>query len=453
MSTQEYTQIIDILDQIHDFALNHRQLYIYGAGKYGKLAAWFLKRERISIAGFCVTEKSKNEQTESYTVFSLDELLHEFEEELTCGFIVALKKDYQAEVKELTSALSRNFETIFLPESFFGLLTVYYNNVAAQAVGSELSFSEWIKKLYTLSSDKCIYFRREGGIGDILTFEPVLRKLKKMGYKVILETRWHELFYYNQSVDITIDYNNSWDFIKTRCFFVDFTFAHENHLFSHMLDGYLQYLRPALPILDLDEEERVPLYDPQLIHTHNSNGHKICLNNEASYWDSRIYPPERMKEFARYLLDRGYEIYEIGSDERNYLGVGKNCFDLDLHNTVKLMETMDLYVGLDNGLMHLAQSIHLPIFVLFGCTCPNFRIHDWATARVMWKNADELSCAACHHRRFLPCNRTYCSRDKVYCLDWSVEEVIEAFHTKQYNDPPYLNEKMFIPLNFVSLDE
>ena len=64
---------------------------------------------------------------------------------------------------------------------------------------------------------------------------------------------------------------------------------------------------------------------------------------------------------AMYLKQSGYDIAEIGRDPAHYLGIGTNYYGrLALHDTVRLMSECDLYIGMDGGLMHFAQSIHMP---------------------------------------------------------------------------------------------
>jgi len=53
--------------------------------------------------------------------------------------------------------------------------------------------------------------------------------------------------------------------------------------------------------------------------------------------------------------------------------------DLRLDETGAFLATMDLYLGVDTGLAHLAASFHTPVVVLFGPSDPN-QWHPWGTA-------------------------------------------------------------------------
>ena len=443
-------RIKDIINQIKVFANSHDKLYLYGAGKYGRALLIVLKQLEIPLEGICVSVLNERDALMGgLPVVAYYEVSANHKGSYHYGFILAMKEKWQREVLEEHGAeVYQDFLSV--PVSFFLEIECYLKNCIDRA---ELSFSGWINKCLSLLKENCLLLRREGGIGDILALEPVLRYLKKAGYVVVLETEHQELFYWNSSVDLTFKWNCTPELFENRCLVFDLTYAHEFYPHMHLTDGYMACIRKLLKVPFIKDEDRIPCYAPLLKCKPKKIAKKICINNEATGWNGRIYSKNKMKKFALYLKSNDYELYEIGSKEENYLGVGKNCYGLALEESMKLMANMDLYVGLDNGLMHLAQSIQLPIFVLFGCTCPNYRIYDWSRARVLWKNVDELSCAACHHRRCIPCGRTVCSRDKVYCMDWSVEEVIEAFETKKYNDPPILKKEMYSPIKFFENDE
>lgn len=432
-----------IFNDIKEFIATREKVYVYGAGKYGEALLRVLELHHIKIDGVCISTKADTlTAIQGFPVVSFQDVLSEKDGASCYGFILAMKEQWQDDVKK---AMPRRNDIEFLniPDDFFKELCCYLSSCGN--IGTQ-DFLIWRRGIAALLERKCVLFRHEVGLGDLLTLEPILRHLKKNKYIVMLETIYIDLFRYNDSVDMILKWNDVPSFFYKRCLTFDFNVSHEFYPLYHMLDGYILCLKEFLDFPDLPAESRIPCYDPHLLCQPREKVEKICINNEASDWETRIYNPEKMKQFALYLKKCGYEIYEIGSDDKNYLGVGKNCFGLELHETAELMSEMDLYVGLDNGLMHLAQSIRLPVFVLFGCTCPNFRIHDWSRARVLWKNIDELPCAACHHRRRIPCNRTTCSRDKIYCLDWTVEEVIGAFETEKYDNPPKLQDEMYKPI-------
>ncbi len=428
--------------EIFDFFSEYDYVFLYGTGKIAHSLMQFLKIHGKEPDGCCISHKTSEDSLESLTVYEFPEVNKPLSK---CGFILAMREDFQIEVETKMSFQFVECGRLRLSKDLINLIDDFSNY---ESKNGTIQYEAWEKELRHLFSKPCVLMKRAKGIGDVLAFEPIARKFKALGYNVLVATLFNKVFRHCNSVDGSFSKVNISKSIERRCLTIDFEHAYGVRPYGNMVDGYVRFVQSILPHFSLPESERMPIYDSSLIHEHKGSIRKICVNNEATEWKSRIYPHEKMKQFVSYLKDIGYEIYEIGVNPDAYLGVGKNCFGMELHDSVTLMSEMDLYVGLDNGLMHLAQSIHLPIFVLFGCVCPLFRIHDWTRARVMWKNTDELYCAGCWSRRQLPCSIVECDREKLFCMDWSVEEVITAFETYPYNNPPKLNKEMFIPLQF-----
>jgi len=274
---------------------------------------------------------------------------------------------------------------------------------------------------------------RGAAIGDVLCTEPIVRKLTQMGYRVHIKTKYPEIFVYNSSLT---SINKS---VKTDCV-INLNLSYELRPRMHTLDAYISVVRKKITGFSLDDSERIPIYNKNYIWK-NGKRNIIVVNSEGS-WLSRTYDVDKWKQFIQYLKEQGNEILEIGRDPSKYLGIGKNCYArLTLDESVKLMLESDMYVGFDGALMHFAQSIGLPMFIIFGCTCPNYRIHNWDIAKVLWKNSDELECAGCHHRRLAPRKGTVCFHSKIFCLDFSVERVIETFVNAPFGNKPHLCEK------------
>ena len=421
-----------------EYVFTHSRVYIYGAGRYAEAFIAWVKEMGYEPEKVLVTKDDGSSACGGIEEFCprkrYDGVL-----------ILALQSKYHTEIWD---KVKNSFVSVVdMPDDLFRDL-ISIKGVKKRG-GNEIRKVD-NKITYFLNYfklNKVVMFQRYGGIGDALIMEPICRKLKKIDreIKIIVSTHYEMLFDYCDSVDL-ITNESPGKFFPQNMIFISLDYIYEIHPFRHILDSYMDVVKQFFNELSLNPEERVPIYDRNIIHEDMGNIRSVCINVEASGWKSRIYNVENMKTFGRYLRSKGYAIYEIGSNPDNYLGIGENCFDLNFHETVELMSRTDMYIGLDNGLMHLAQSIRLPIFVLFGCVCPLYRIHDWSRARVMWKNVDELSCAGCFHRHQIPCREPLCIHDKCYCLEWSVDEVIYAFENYKYNSPPELMERMFTPL-------
>jgi ADP-heptose:LPS heptosyltransferase len=289
---------------------------------------------------------------------------------------------------------------------------------------------------------KSVLLNRSAGIGDVLCTEPIARKLYNKGFYVYIQTYCGEVYVYHHDIIKMIKKQSCFFRWKRKLIRINLNGAYERRPLIPIVDAYAEEVRNSIPDFTLTSEEKCPIYDKNIRYTGNkSHIQKICINNEGT-WESRTYP--HMKDLAMYLKQSGYDIAEIGRDPAHYLGIGTNYYGrLALHDTVRLMSECDLYIGMDGGLMHFAQSIHMPCFIIFGCTCPNFRIHDWSITKVMWKNTDVLSCAGCHHRRSAPREFTECDRDTLYCLDWPPEMVLRVLQEQPFGNKPVLHKEIY----------
>lgn len=436
---------ISFFDDLQKSINDSDKIFVYGAGEYGVLMLGFLESQGIGVDGVVVSSLDENNSNvKGYHVHCVDEILSFRPTDDKYLFILSMREKWQKEIIESLEVESQvNLRKI--PSVFFREIRAYMFHKACVDT-DEMSYRKWRVHLYNVTKRNAILVRREGGIGDLLTLEPILRKLKLSGYTIILETVHTYLFKYNNSVNYVFKWGTVPEFIISNCLLLDLNVSHEFYPHKHMLDGYYLCVKELIEIPPIEGEDRLPCYNPSIRCRPTCPPRKICLNNEATEWKSRILNPVIMKGFAEYLKKIGCEIFEIGSNKKNYLGVGIDCFGMEFEDTVSLMSEMDMYVGLDNGLMHVAQSILLPVFLTFGCTCPNLRIHDWSRARVMWKNTNELSCAACFHRRRIPCKQVVCIYEECFCLAWTEQDLINAFEKMEYDSPPCISRNSFFPL-------
>lgn len=414
----------------------YESVSFYGAGAFADILLQWLANFRKTPDGVIVS-RGTDKTIRGVPVSEFDPT-----RQYSGMLIIAVSAKYHSEIIE---QVQDHFEGIILfPDEFFRCLEMLNHleirnadNSWSKCIGSGCNID-------CLESEKTIWLQCSGGIGDSLILEPVCRKLKKYGYRIVLLS-WHsDVFRKCESIDYlsiptcSINLQGS--------IFISVDGIYESHPFQHILDSYIGIVRQFVHGFDITSEDRIPIYDKSLIREHNPSVKRICVNVEASGWESRLYETAKMKAVLINLKDKGYELMEVGSRRENYLGVGEDCFGFSLHDTLELMSNTDLYFGVDNGLMHLAQAIRLPVFILFGCVCPLYRIHDWSRARVMWKNVDELPCAGCYHRRQIPCRKPECINDEYYCMDWTPEEVVRNFENLKYDNPPELKKEMLVPL-------
>lgn len=428
-------KVLEFKKAIGNIFQEYKNVYIYGAGLYSKILISCITGWGFDLKGIFVSNPDID-NLNGIPVHKYDKYQH-----YEGAIIMALNSKYHGGLLEYVGN-SFDYIGVFPDDLFHSLNGSKGISIKTNEGWCKCEDLEYIDRML---KKRTIVFQRSGGMGDALILEPICRKFKQLGYQVGVITHWGEMFKYCDSVDLISDVIHN-KLLRDNCLYISVDNSYEVRPFQHILDSYLDVVREFFPNIVLSGQERIPIYDTSLIHRHNKIVKKICMNIEASKWKSRIFDQVKMKAFVKYLLDKGYIIYEIGLDRNNYLGIGIDSFNLCIHDTVKLMSETDMYIGMDNGLMHLAQAINLPVFIMFGSVCPVYRLHDWSKARVLWKNIDSLPCAGCYHRVKIPCDNPVCLYDSCKCLEWTVNEVIEAFENLQYNMPPKVYEEMHKPL-------
>lgn len=81
--------------EIIDFCNNYRNIYIYGAGNYGKICAHYLQQHSIVIRGFIISQGS-TQLVDGLPVFLAYQKLKDLT--LDTGIIVAVKDEFQIEI-------------------------------------------------------------------------------------------------------------------------------------------------------------------------------------------------------------------------------------------------------------------------------------------------------------------------------------------------------------------
>lgn len=159
-----------------------------------------------------------------------------------------------------------------------------------------------------------------------------------------------------------------------------------------------------------------------------------CSTNTEKHW-----PAARWAEVVDSLVrDRGCELFFCGGPAdlemhgRIVAGLDASVADhvhdlsarVPLRQVTALLSRMDLCVGIDSGLPHVAASLGLPVAVLFGPTDPN-QWHPRSERSVVVRSERVLPSRAAS-RRGQPPEQTRWPRGTAQMLDIAVPEVLAA---------------------------
>jgi len=288
--------------------------------------------------------------------------------------------------------------------------------------------TRWKKYLKTRKFEPMkILIDRQGAIGDTLLVEPVIRGLKEKypQCQIFVNTVCPQPFLNNPYIT---EYGKSLKHKLQYDLMIDLNMAYEKRPELHVIDAYCKTAN-----ITLTPEEKIPRYygfDKSTVQK-AKNTLVVCSDNT---WKNRMISLATWKKFIQYLKnEKKYYIVEVGINPENYLGVGLNLIGkIPFNETVKVIYQAEMFLSWDSGLMHFAQAMETPIFAFFGCINPQYRIHDWDKATVVWLN--DLECAGCHHKLPAPRTFTECNKDKIYCCEnITIDLLIDKFEHRKNN--------------------
>lgn len=171
-----------------------------------------------------------------------------------------------------------------------------------------------------------------------------------------------------------------------------------------------------LPVLNIDTENRDKLLSALGLDTEKP---VIAFMPGAEYGPAKQWPLEYYAELATMLLDKGYQVWVMGSskDERagtqivnGLTGPAYNlCGKTGLVDVVDLLSCAEQVVTNDSGLMHVAAAVGVTINAIYGSSTPDY------TPPLAEKNKINVSylgleCSPCF-KRVCPLGHTKCLKN------------------------------------------
>ncbi|MBI2543663.1 MAG: glycosyltransferase family 9 protein [Candidatus Rokubacteria bacterium] len=203
----------------------------------------------------------------------------------------------------------------------------------------------------------------------------------------------------------------------------------------HQVDEYVALLAPfgisdAEPtprwILPSNGDERL---DALLPSEGVTSRPRIGIHLGAAFGPSKLWPSDRLAALCRELRRRGLVPVLLGTPSEEAIAnaivasaggdlislVGKDAPEL----LPGLLARLDLLVGMDTGVAHLAAAVGVPVVALFGPTDPGLTAPRGPSTCVIWKPPP---CSPC----FLP----ECPIEHPCMRAIGVEEVLEAVEAR-----------------------
>lgn len=186
------------------------------------------------------------------------------------------------------------------------------------------------------------------------------------------------------------------------------------------------------------------------------NNKKLIHIHPSSRWMFKTWPPPKLGQLIKHLIDRNYQVAITSSDapkEKQYIKqallsvASKKIFNfsgtISLKQTAALCRKADLFFGVDSAPMHMAAAVGTPVVALFGPSDPRVW-GPWEASLAQNTFLDASEYKPLRHTVIqkkwacVPCGIDGCEGGKKSaCLDTintnNVLEAIEALLTKKHS--------------------
>lgn len=131
----------------------------------------------------------------------------------------------------------------------------------------------------------------------------------------------------------------------------------------------------------------------------------IVMMPGAEYGPAKQWPEKHYRQLAKLLIDKGYQVWVIGSGKEKALGqtviegLGQHAINLcgrtELVDAVDLLSCAEHAVTNDSGLMHVAAAVGIKLSVIYGSSTPDYTPPLTDGAAIHYRNLD---CSPCFKR-------------------------------------------------------
>lgn len=276
-----------------------------------------------------------------------------------------------------------------------------------------------------------IAVRRLGAIGDVLFTTGVIRqiKIKNPKHKIIVSTAFPDVFRGNPNVETVV---RSLDGVKVEKVY-DLDLVYEN---NPKMPIWEAYARSVFGNCDFDVRPEMFSGDGDLLSVKQKLAGAVDLNLDSvivvhmsTSWPSRMWPQESWNEVTKALSGCGYKVVVVGSGKDFRSEMFYNVYNM--HEKFNILEIRELckrakaFVGMDSGMLHIAQTTEIPIVGLFTVANPKYRIFNRANKTVAL--VPKLECRFCLHEQKPPVTFVSCKYGSNHCLhDITPNDVIQT---------------------------
>jgi hypothetical protein len=222
-----------------------------------------------------------------------------------------------------------------------------------------------------------VYLVRKRALGDVLWIEPLIRQLALENKKVIVFTKYRDLFLNYPLANVVFRENLGFfekvfwkmeSYLGTKFRFINLEGVYEQRPKMHLLHAYQEkagqpktFEYPRIYFNPIEKETRLVNDDKYAV---------FHLDSASSRNFRKVYGVD-WSFIARMLTQQGFKVYQIGKQGQPIDGV--TFLPTTIREMILLIKDSKLFIGLDSGPSHIAASLKIPSIIFFGAVNPLFR--------------------------------------------------------------------------------
>ena len=221
---------------------------------------------------------------------------------------------------------------------------------------------------------KSIAIKRTMGMGDVILVEPIIKKLRQkyVNAEINLYTSKESIVQYFENKPDSITkieenlllqdaLNNCQEELK-----FDLDLSYESRTEQSFIDSYAEVC-----FIDFDnqKDKHVRLV-PEHLEKIQSDKKIAVVCADGSGWPGKTWPLSYYEDVIEYLQENGYEVIETGKVHTSM--TSEIYHDCDFDTMIRCIYSASLYIGGDNGPMHIARGFNVPCVIIAGAALPYF---------------------------------------------------------------------------------
>jgi len=241
------------------------------------------------------------------------------------------------------------------------------------------SFNKNILTQFEASKNKAdvknIAVKRTMGMGDVLVVEPIIRKLKQKYPNANIDfftAKPDIVKYFDTKPDQTKTIEDS-DIIKDYLYTVDNYDLRFDLDLSYESREYVSFVDAYADICSLDFDNQSDKHinmDTSTLKKIESDKPIAVIAADGSGWPGKTWPITFYEDVIEYLQSQNYLVIETGNVVTDL--TPKEYHNCDFETFVNCVYSCDLFIGADNGPMHVARALNKPSVTIAGAALPYY---------------------------------------------------------------------------------